>query len=84
MTPEVASLFSAELHWEPNPTRYLWLRSKYQDRWINLKINPTFPDGPAYFLVVSNDNIIEIDDLPKGWTRGPLKWPDDAKRDEPA
>ncbi len=75
-----AVLFSANLHWEADPAEFLWLRAAHEGRWIRLKINPTFPDGPAYLLPLSDGGNVEFDDLPPSWTRGPLKWPESAKR----
>lgn len=75
-------LLSETLQWEADPDQFLWLRAVYKGKWLRIKINPKFPDGPAYFLILSDagSGNFELVDFPPVWTRGPLKWPDSARR----
>jgi len=75
------TLLSENLAWEVNPDKFLWLRASYNDICLNLKINPKFPDGPAYFFQLSNGEELGLDDFPSNWSRAPLQWSDKAKRD---
>lgn len=68
------------IHWDVDSDRLLWLRSSFASEMLFIRINPSFPDGPAYWLVLADGTEIEIDDFPKNWSRPPLKWPDSAKR----
>ena len=73
------ALFAASVHWEPDPRRFGRFRARFGGRWVFLRLNPAFPDSPLYSLEVGLDETREFDDLPPGWTRGPLTWPDDAE-----
>lgn len=73
-------LLNARLQWEADPDQFLWLRATYEGEWMHIRINPTFPDGPAYLFVLSDGGNFGFDDFPSEWSRGPLKWPDTAKK----
>ena len=75
----VSELFNKVIHWEVDADRFLWLKGSSSDT-LQIKINSSFPDGHAYSLILEDGTVYEFDDFPKTWSRGPLKWPDSAKR----
>lgn len=72
-------LVREKLHWEVDAKQLFWLRAAYEGEWLYMKINSAFPEGSAYFLVLSDGGSFEFDDFPSEWSRGPLKWPDTAR-----
>lgn len=74
---EVA-VFDTPLSWNADPDHRLWLRARYQEMWIHMRINPDFPDVSLYSLLVAEDETRDFDDLPERWTRGQLSWPESA------
>lgn len=71
-----ATIFTTPLTWTVAADYTLWFRADLHGEWIYMRMNPTFPDEPAYSLLVASGETIEFNDLPKVWCReGPLDWP---------
>lgn len=77
--PDEEALFEVDLHWEADPEQFTRLRTLHEGRWLYMWINTSFPDDPLYSLEVGPDETRELDELPRAWSRGPLRWPDTAK-----
>jgi hypothetical protein len=73
MPLDARSLFAAALSWTTDDD-FPWLRADHGGEAVFLRINTTFPDEPLYSLLVDDGVTVEFDDLPQGWTRGPLEW----------
>lgn len=72
------SLIATELEWEPDPHRFLRLRTRYREQWIYMWVNPDFPDSALYSLEVGPDETREFDDLPQNWRHEVWEWPEDV------
>ena len=72
---DASRLFAARLHWTTDDD-FPWLRSEHDGQDVFLRVNTAFPDECAYSLLADEDVTVDFDDLPAGWTRGPLDWPE--------
>lgn len=71
---DAAQVFAAPLTWTTD--EFPWFATDYKGQRIFLRLNTTFPDDPAYSLLIDEDVTVDFDDLPPGWTRGSLDWSD--------
>lgn len=69
-----SDLFGARLHWIAD-SEFPWLTATYGGEAVFLRLNTSFPDQPLYSLLVDQDETCDFDDLPAGWSRGPMNWP---------
>jgi hypothetical protein len=72
---DAGEMFSIPLTWTVDH-EFPWLRADFGGQTVFLRLNTSFPDTPAYSLLVDEDVTVDFDDLPPKWTRGPLSWPE--------
>ena len=77
---DLKDLISRRIHWTCDPARMPMLVADLDGEEITMRLNVEFPDTPAYTLHLGDGEFVDLDDLPKRWSRGELNWPTRARR----